>query len=134
MRRLALLLTFAAGPLVLAQSLEVTGHVLDPQGKPVASAAVHLLVRSDDIAQTKSDSQGQFKFDGLIQGTYTLWSKHPRLPRWRTGHGRRNPRVRCAVPGAYRPKAKRRDHRQDFGAGCGLAEFRSAQPHFFYPR
>jgi len=77
MRRLALLLTFAAGPLVLAQPLEVTGHVLDPQGKPVASAAVHLLVGSDDIAQTKSDSQGEFRFDGLIRGTYTLRAEAP---------------------------------------------------------
>jgi hypothetical protein len=77
MRRLALLLTFAAGPLMLAQSLEVTGHVLDPQGKPVASAAVHLLVGSDDIAQTKSDSQGEFRFDGLIRGSYTLRAEAP---------------------------------------------------------
>ncbi len=72
MRRLALLLPFAAGPLILAQSLEVTGHVLDQQGEPVASASVHLLVGSDDLAQTKSDSQGEFKFEGLIRGTYTL--------------------------------------------------------------
>jgi hypothetical protein len=72
MRLLALLLTFTAGPLVLAQSLEVTGHVLDPQGRPVASASVHLLIGSDDLAQTTTDSQGEFKFDWLLRGTYTL--------------------------------------------------------------
>src|ERR1700724_309925 len=77
MRRLALLLTFASGPLVLAQSLEVTGHVLDPQGKPVSSAAVHLLIGRDDISQTQSDGQGEFKFDGLIPGTYTLRAEAP---------------------------------------------------------
>ena len=77
MRRLALLLTFAAAPLVLAQALEVTGHVLDPQGKPVASASVHLLIGSDDLAQTKTDGHGEFKFDGLIRATYTLRAEAP---------------------------------------------------------
>jgi hypothetical protein len=77
MGRLALSLTFAAAPFVLAQSLEVTGHVLDPQGKPVAGTSVHLLIGSDDLALSKTDGQGVFKFDGLIRTTYTLRAEAP---------------------------------------------------------
>jgi hypothetical protein len=68
MWRLGLLLTFAACALAVAQSLEVTGHVVDPQGKPIASASVRLLRGREDLAQTKTNGEGEFKFDGLISG------------------------------------------------------------------
>ena len=61
----------------MAQSLELTGHVLDPQGKPVSGASVHLLIGKDDIAQTTSSGLGEFKFDGLIGGAYTVRAEAP---------------------------------------------------------
>ena len=57
---------------VKMQALGLSGHVLDPQGKPVADVPVHLLVNRDDLAQTKSDVEGTFRFEGLIPQSYTL--------------------------------------------------------------
>src|ERR1700720_855367 len=61
--------------LLFAQNLEVSGRVIDPQGKLVAGVPVHLLIHAgtslDDVAQVTSDDQGQFRFDGLIPSTYT---------------------------------------------------------------
>ena len=71
MRVLASTAFFLASALQ-AQTLGVSGHALDPQGKPVAGAAVHLLIKGDDVAQTMSDAGGAFRFDGLIPESYVL--------------------------------------------------------------
>ena len=70
---------FATGSVAWAQSLKVDGHVLDPQGKPVPGASIHLLIGTEDTAQTKSGDQGHFQFDGLIRTTYTVG---PEAPGW----------------------------------------------------
>lgn len=54
------------------QNLAVTGHVLDPQGKPMAAVAVHLAIGAADVAQATSGDQGQFEFPGLIPAKYLL--------------------------------------------------------------
>jgi hypothetical protein len=64
-------------PVAWGQSFSMNGHVLDPQGKPIGGASVHLLSGMDDIAQTKSGSRGEFEFDGLIRGSYTLRAEAP---------------------------------------------------------
>ena len=55
-----------------AQTMGVQGHVTDPQGRPVTGATLHLLIKGDDVAQTESDSGGEFRFDGLIPESYAL--------------------------------------------------------------
>jgi hypothetical protein len=66
---------------ILAQTLEVSGRVMDPQGKPVVSVLVHLLIHSsasqNDVAQTTSGDQGLFRFQGLIPSAYTLRAESP---------------------------------------------------------
>ena len=53
-------IAFLLASALQAQTLGVAGHVIDPQGKPVVGALVHLLVNQDDTAQTKSDAEGAF--------------------------------------------------------------------------
>ena len=71
MRVLAAIVFLVASALQ-AQTLGVSGHVLDPQGRPVAGVPVHLLIKGDDVAQTKSDAEGVFRFNGLIPESYAL--------------------------------------------------------------
>ncbi len=70
-----------ASAILLAQDLGVSGRVMDPQGKPVSGVPVHLFVhagtRQDDVAKVSSDGQGQFQFEGLIPGTYTVRAESP---------------------------------------------------------
>src|ERR1019366_3724877 len=70
--RSLLAIVFLLASAMQAQTLGVSGHVLDPQGKPVAGASVHLLLSDDDVAQVNSDADGLLRFDGLIPGSYTL--------------------------------------------------------------
>ena len=67
--------------LLLAQNLEVSGRVMDPQGKPIAGVPLHLLIHAgasqDDVAQVTSGDQGQFRFEGLIPSTYTVRADSP---------------------------------------------------------
>ncbi len=53
-------------------NLTAGGHVLDPQGRPVPGVRVNLSIGHDDLAQTRTDSQGLFRFSGLIPGTYQV--------------------------------------------------------------
>ncbi len=62
-----------------AQALAVTGRVLDMQGKPVAGSSVHLLLNADDVAWTETGAQGEYRFDGLIPGSYLLRAESPDL-------------------------------------------------------
>jgi protocatechuate 3,4-dioxygenase beta subunit len=70
-------LVLAAGCVAWAQYLWIVGHALDPQGRPVAGASIPLLKGGDDIAQTRSNEQGEFQFDGLVAGTYALRAEGP---------------------------------------------------------
>ena len=67
----ALLLTMAATP-AIAQSL-IRGTVVDADKKPVEGATI-TFVRTDDQSkrQTKSDRRGQFLFQGLSSGEYSI--------------------------------------------------------------
>jgi TonB dependent receptor/Carboxypeptidase regulatory-like domain/TonB-dependent Receptor Plug Domain len=78
--KLAIFSLLATG-MLFAQNLGVSGRVMDPQGKPVAGVPIHLFIQAgsgkDDVAQLSSDGQGQFQFEGLIPGTYTLRAESP---------------------------------------------------------
>ena len=50
MSRLPVWFAFAVGSFAWAQSFQIGGHVLDPHGKSVAGASVHLLTGGDDVA------------------------------------------------------------------------------------
>jgi outer membrane cobalamin receptor len=54
---------------------DVTGLVLDPQGRPVAGATVHLLGGVPREART--DSAGRFRFASVPDGAYTLLAASP---------------------------------------------------------
>lgn len=58
---------------LLAADSRVTGHVTDPEGKPVAGAKVRLMAgENSNPAETTSDSGGRFVFSALAGGTYQL--------------------------------------------------------------
>ena len=75
------LLVWLGSGLLFSQSLEVSGRVIDLQGKPIALVPVHLLIRTGatpgEVAQASSDDQGQFRFEGLIPSTYTVRAEAP---------------------------------------------------------
>lgn len=55
----------------------IRGHVIDPQGHPVAEAAVYVVsapTNMPDIAQL-TDDQGQFATAAPIPGRYTLGAR-----------------------------------------------------------
>jgi vitamin B12 transporter len=53
----------------------ISGAVLDPLGARVPQAAVTLLRDGRPVADTTSDAQGQFSFDGLEKGRYQVEAK-----------------------------------------------------------
>jgi hypothetical protein len=53
----------------------VTGHVQEPDGTPVANAQVHLQSSNNPCVYT--DSNGNYLFTGMPNGTYTLWVDTP---------------------------------------------------------
>jgi vitamin B12 transporter len=76
-----LLVLFYASALAVAiagEAPSVSGSVKDPQGRPVAGAAVTLFSRtSDAAAATTSDTQGAYRFDGVTPGDYLLRAEAP---------------------------------------------------------
>jgi protocatechuate 3,4-dioxygenase beta subunit len=55
----------------------IRGHVVDPQGHPVAEAAVYVIsapTNMPDIAQL-TDEQGQFTMSAPVPGRYTLGAR-----------------------------------------------------------
>ncbi|MFQ5724489.1 MAG: TonB-dependent receptor domain-containing protein, partial [Terriglobia bacterium] len=51
----------------------ITGTVLDPNGDPVPRAAVRLLAGDGaEVARTRTDSRGRFRFEHLPDAKYTL--------------------------------------------------------------
>jgi hypothetical protein len=70
---LSVILTVAA----LSPPPEITGTIVDYQGKPVAktSISVVLLSSNDVISKTLSEPDGSFRFTGLAPGDYGLEAK-----------------------------------------------------------
>jgi tetratricopeptide (TPR) repeat protein len=53
--------------------LTIRGRVLDPTGKPIEGASIHLQrMDASKSAVTSSDANGAFAFPGLLSGTYSL--------------------------------------------------------------
>ncbi len=66
------LLSFLTGT-IAGRAATLRGNVLDPDGAEVPGAAVRLLGRQGaEIAHTVTGERGQFRFEGLVSGTYTL--------------------------------------------------------------
>ena len=67
------LLLFVSAHSVLADGQSVTGKVTDPQGSAVANAAVSLAAEDGKLVQQKATgTDGQFTFNGIVPGKYTL--------------------------------------------------------------
>ena len=57
----------------LADGQSITGKVTDPQGSAVANAAVSLVADDGKLVQQKATgTDGQFRFNGVTPGKYTL--------------------------------------------------------------
>lgn len=66
------LLLFLTGT-IAGSAATLQGNVLDPDGAEVPGAAVRLLGRQGaEIAHTVTGEWGQFRFEGLVSGSYTL--------------------------------------------------------------
>ena len=100
-RRFVLFALFTATSLLSAQQSAISGHVLDPQGHPVATsdkayppqlsgtvvdtsgaavagADVHVLSANGTVQRTvHSDTNGSFAFSGLAAGNYRLVVMNP---------------------------------------------------------
>src|SRR4051794_9662803 len=76
-----LLVLFYAAALTVAiagEAPSVSGSVKDPQGRPVAGAAVSLFLRTSSVAvKTGSDAQGRYRFENLAVGDYLLRAEAP---------------------------------------------------------
>ena len=58
---------------VAASAATLQGTVLDPAGAEVPGASVRLLGTNDsEIAHTRTGERGQFRFEGLTSGNYTI--------------------------------------------------------------
>jgi len=55
----------------------IRGAVYDPDGRAVPDAAVTLLGSLIAVAETRTDSRGEYRFDGLAGGTYTVVANFP---------------------------------------------------------
>src|SRR3990167_1314385 len=71
---LTLLLSLLCPVSLLSQSPgTITGTVLDPARAPLPRATVQLLAAGGaELARTRTDAQGRFRFEGLAPASYTL--------------------------------------------------------------
>ena len=70
---LALLIALATAGAAYAAGGTVEGQVQDSQGKPLPGAAIALLATGGKGNQSQAtDAQGNFHFDGLTSGVYTV--------------------------------------------------------------
>jgi outer membrane receptor protein involved in Fe transport len=56
----------------VSRGAAIHGTVYDPEGRAVPDAQVTLLGAMTVLAQTQTNSQGEFRFDGLDAGDYTI--------------------------------------------------------------
>jgi vitamin B12 transporter len=73
----AILLSIGAGASLVSAADEssgasIRGTIVDPLGARVTGAAIKLLRDSQVAKETRSDSQGDFTFDGLPEGRYQI--------------------------------------------------------------
>ena len=77
-RLFVLFLVLAAANTIAAEAPSVSGTVRDPQDRPVPGAVVTLHSRaSRSIATTTSDTQGAYRFPGVLAGGYFLRAEAP---------------------------------------------------------
>ena len=63
---------------IAGEAPSVSGSVKDPQGRPVAGAAVSLFSRSSTmVAATTSNPQGAYRFEEVAPGDYLLRAEAP---------------------------------------------------------
>src|SRR5579859_4354325 len=62
-----------------ARAATISGAVLDPDGLSVAGARVTLLNSLVPLAERETDGKGQYRFEGLRAGDYTLVAVAPGL-------------------------------------------------------
>jgi hypothetical protein len=63
---------------VIANAEAIQGHIIDPQGAPVAQAHPKLLnAAGTEIAETTSNAQGRFTLQGIDPGVYRLAVEAP---------------------------------------------------------
>lgn len=77
--------TFLYGAVLSNAMTTIRGHVVDPQGDPMAEAAVYIVAAPGsmpDIAQL-TDDQGQFTIAAPVPGRYTVGV---RSDRWGVVH------------------------------------------------
>jgi outer membrane cobalamin receptor len=55
----------------------IEGTVFDPDGSIVAGAKVNLLESMVAVAETTTDAQGRYRFEGLRDGTFTVVANSP---------------------------------------------------------
>jgi outer membrane cobalamin receptor len=59
------------------RSAAISGTVFDPDGQPVGGARVTLLYAMTQVEDRETNSQGQFRFEGLLAGTYEIVAAAP---------------------------------------------------------
>jgi len=79
---LAALLFFVAGFACAqdsgsSQTTAIQGTVYDPQGRPVSGANVSLLSTMIAVGNTQTNAKGEYRFDGLLAGSFTLAANAP---------------------------------------------------------
>lgn len=77
-----LLFTLVASIAVLAQSSgkgNIKGKVRNENGDGISGVSVTVLRGDDEIASTTTDKKGEFRFEGIAEGTYRLTFQKPSL-------------------------------------------------------
>jgi outer membrane cobalamin receptor len=60
-----------------SSAASIEGTVFDPDGSIVAGAKVNLLESMVAVAETATDAQGRYRFEGLRDGTFTVVANSP---------------------------------------------------------
>lgn len=60
-----------------SQTAAIQGTVYDPQGRPVPGASVSLLSSLVAVGSTETNAQGEYRFTGLLPGTFTIAANAP---------------------------------------------------------
>ena len=77
MRRITVLLIFACASSAALAETGILGTLTDPQGKPVAGAAIRLFHRGDALVTVSTDDTGHFGFPGIAPGDYRITAAAP---------------------------------------------------------